>query len=805
MKKSRKLILAVLSMVLLVILCACDIDVTLNSTKVTVDSKNFSGSRVMVMQIDDKKEVTDAVTKVFKENLPDELTMSADSHSDHCVYTFTLKFSSLSDYEKKVESLTGKNVTITYEEPVNETYSTGYTLVEDFTTEDLFKWAKDAAEQHEDVDSVKIITEKAVTSVVLDGKEAKSDKKTTVNITPKSYYFKDIKIKTERFGDNDYKRTVYFNVDKATKDAYGDSLVDLVIAPAVKRIPADLVRSSGWNEDGTAYVIEFNQCNFDNLKKATLAVFPGSEISYSSDETTNPFKESGTLTEKIVAADYACGSDLKANLNFEYVTKNGTSQVLKEGNYTNKKVTEATVKTAFETNYTVSNVEVTLDVSFTGSASSSIVLTYADASSSVSGATLAKKYFDSKYGSAGITTEIQNVPYSSPDEDISSRAILVLTAKGTDEEITKAMSTLLGESGKYSLTIGKRDGFSIKNTYNVKNEIDLTAFVKQLPSYSGTYTYTFNGTGTTIKNVTSVVGGKKTSDFLGGKENWETMTAEKLKSPQISFAFQYTSINIISLLIILVGAAAVLIVISLITRSIARRKSQKKLAQKESVAKEAIKSVALAVIPEAQRGALTELPPELTQRPSVVLEPKIDDGLDEDGDEPENVWLFNTALKLLALLAAILFFFPLATASASAFLGASSESLSGLNLVAGTEIFGVTTENNIMASVLLIIPLVIIALLSVKDMLPRFTASVGVLGLSVFQIIYYSTLAQKIEEVFEFVKNNSTEDYITSATLDIGYNYSMAIYILIAIGAVVLLGADLAAMMRSNRTLDSEE
>jgi len=184
------------------------------------------------------------------------------------------------------------------------------------------------------------------------------------------------------------------------------------------------------------------------------------------------------------------------------------------------------------------------------------------------------------------------------------------------------------------------------------------------------------------------------------------------------------------------------------------------------------------------------------------------DGLDEDDDEPENVWLFTTAMKLLALLSAILFFFPMASSSTSVYVSlfTKNDSISALNLVTGTELFGVAIDGNALASVLLIIPLVIIALLYVKDVLPKFIASFSILGLSVFEIIYLTSLSSTIEAIFEKIKDSADAKYgyITSPTLDVGYNYTLVVFVLIALGAVVMIGFDIVKMMRERKSLNSD-
>ena len=822
MKKTSKLILVALSALLLTLLCACDVKVDIGSTKLTVDPASFSGSRVMNFTINEKTDITNETTKILEKYCPAELAMKVDSHKDSCGYTFTLSFSNKSDYESKVTSLTGKTAVVTFTPPTSELYSDGCTLTENFTTQDLFKWVDDAVAKEQasgndklkDV-NLKYITDNASAKVVIDDTEQTSGEKIKINVQPISYRPSRIVINTIRYGENDYQRTISFAVDAKIAEQYGTLLEKKVFTPLVlDKLPSGMLKANGWNSDKTAYNIELVQCDFKNLQSAMTAVFPGSKITYENDKS-NPFKESGILTENIFAGDFQCNKDKTSNFVMKYSTSDSSEAANPEQTF--NKVTSFEIKTPFESKYKISGIDTALDISFSGRAKASIILNYADAESSYSGAKLAEEYFNTNYGSKGIKCSVETVGSTASTDTASDYAAagstagsstLVLSASGSDEDITKAMTALLGENSGYSLKITKKTGFSIFNKYNVEHNVNLSEFVKMIDGFEGKYSYTFNGSAATVKNVAYSTGDKTKNDLLGGKENFKTFTEKTLTSPQFNFHYQYNTVDLITSLVLAVAAVGLLILLSLISKTIAKRKSEKNLAYKEEVSKQAIMSVALAVIPEAQRGALSELPPELSRRPSVVLEPKIDDGLDEDDDMPENVWLFTTAMKLLSLLAAILFFFPLASTSTSVYISlfAKKDAISAFNLMIGTDLFGVHIDANAMMSVLLIIPLVIIALLSFKDVIPKFLASLGTLALSIFEIFYMSSISDTIEKVFETVKEQADSKYghITTPILDVGYNYTIVVFVLLTLGAVVMIGFDIAQAMRERRSLKSD-
>ncbi|MGV3103976.1 hypothetical protein [Rothia sp. 32237D007AR] len=143
--------LALLSIIALV-LTACGAAV---NTTLSIDD-NLSGSRTMVMEIgtSDSESTSlkgglPAVDESIKRHLPAELEYSGISTDDKgSRATFTLKFSSVDDYQTKVESLlksSGKDLEPTIVINLADTgLVTGTTVQENFTSAQLLGWLGDA-------------------------------------------------------------------------------------------------------------------------------------------------------------------------------------------------------------------------------------------------------------------------------------------------------------------------------------------------------------------------------------------------------------------------------------------------------------------------------------------------------------------------------------------------------------------------------------------------------------------------------------------------------------------------------------
>ncbi len=825
----KRSLMLLLSVVLLLSLCACNSGVI--STVMTVD-ENFAGSRVMSFDI--KKSdlggmfagllgapTVDSIIDTLEENCPSEIrfTHEKDGNDAHC--SFIIEFADFDEYKSKVTTLLGKNPTITYEGPSDNLFISGITLKENFSSVDLLKWASDVlAEKYPKyADDISISDQKGTTVVNFDGVEYTTE--SLISIEPTFTPFERVLVNTTRYGDSDYVRSVEIQVTPENLALIGkDRLTEQFLLP----LTADItdISTAGWSEKTGSYTINMRQGNLEELSRFTSAIFDGSTVSYDADSNSGAFTESGVLNESVNFNGFVCREDGSANVTMTYTTTDETTfsdsgdgilsadkktyTVVADG------ITSKDVKIISETRYIVESISVSTAVSLTGKTTVAILIDF-PTQSSRSASELAAAYFEKEFADTGVTVSINTTGFSENSEAIvvnadseekpdsapaaaaAQKYAVVFSVTGKPEEITEALSAAFGENNSFATEISGT--FEIYKTSTVSHSIDLSALA-ELAQYGGNITYTYSGEMTKVQNVTwADTNGNSNKDVLGGQVRKETFSDSTIPCAPFVINYQYSYINVLLIGIVLIAGIAIICLLMLLSSKVSKRMQLKKRQKKQDMAIEAVKTVALATIPEEKRGELTELPKELTQRPMVVLEPRNDDGLDEDDDEPEGVQLFATTLRLLVVAVAVLFFFPFCNLQKSSLLD-RAETISGWNLFMGKNIFGIDVDPQRFVIILLVIPVVILLLLMCRRQLPRLIIPLVVTAASLFSVFYLMQLPDTIAKTVEALKAGVTE-YVTDPAYQMGYSYSIVIYVLLAIGGILLLFSDVSYILSQKR------
>lgn len=151
MKKRKTAVLIFLIFLFALCMSGCGQKQVDMQTVLTLD-ENQSGSRQIRLSMNKKEfeKVFEGTVLQLNEQLdevcPSELEWNyADEENQHS-YTFTLHFSSLEDYEKKVEKITGKEISITMEQP-ESVFASGLLYQEDFDSSELIGWLRDFLEK----------------------------------------------------------------------------------------------------------------------------------------------------------------------------------------------------------------------------------------------------------------------------------------------------------------------------------------------------------------------------------------------------------------------------------------------------------------------------------------------------------------------------------------------------------------------------------------------------------------------------------------------------------------------------------
>jgi hypothetical protein len=242
-----------------------------------------------------------------------------------------------------------------------------------------------------------------------------------------------------------------------------------------------------------------------------------------------------------------------------------------------------------------------------------------------------------------------------------------------------------------------------------------------------------------------------------------------------------------------VACGAVIILLS----SLALRRRRKR--QEEKM--DAVMTMALVKLPDGTETMMEVTPEEAAN--AVVIAPKDDDGLDDDDDEPENMWLFTTAMRLFAAMAGILVIFNYAGVDSERnqlnlleFFN-SAKGVSGWDLIVGKEINGRLLEGSYFNAVLIAVPLVIFLLLTLRGLLPKLVSDIVIICSSLFQAWYMLGLKDSLEAKVDVLGIDGKRFFVQ---MDWAYNYSVVIYVMLFIGAVILIlldtGLNLRRMLR---------
>ncbi len=822
----KRLMLFVLCMAIMLSLCSCDSGVI--STVLSID-ESFSGTRAISFDV--KKSdlggvlslggvlngilgapTVDGIVETLEKNKPAELSMECtkDGNDAHCV--FTLSFANKEEYTSKVAALLGRNPSVSYEAPSEDVFVSGIKLQEDFTSADLMVWASEAlkAEYPKYADKVSMSVEKGAT--VVDFENVQYSTEAMINVSPVFCPLENVVVNTVRYGDNDYIRTVEVHISKDNLERIGKNvLTERFLQPLTADV-TDLC-TDGW-KDG-AYVISMRQGGLKDLARFTSAILDGSTVEYIADSDVGAFNESGTLNEHFNFTGFVCNEDRTADATLIYSTtdetkflENGDGTLAADGkSYTivANSFTEKDVTLVSETRYVLESIGISTSVALMGDTTVAVVLDY-PVLSSRSASELAAAYFKKAFADTGVQVDVRTTGLSEDGSaavigrtvsstDAAGKYSVVFSAKGSPEELTEALSAAFGVGN--AITVEKGELLKLYVDNNVTHTVDLSSIVN-LAQYGGKVSYTFNGSYTKVRNVSwKDAAGLTSPDVLAGQENKEAFTENSLPSIPFTIKYQYSSLNILLVIIALAAGVGLMCLLMILSNGLNKKLRAKKNKKKENIAIEAVKCVALAALPEEQKGELRELPKELTQRPMVVLEPRIDDGLDEDDDDPESVQIFATTLRLLAITAAVLFFFPFCNIQRTSLIG-NAATLSGWNLFYGKEVFGVALEPYRFAIVLLIVPIITLLLLAIRKNLPRLLIPLFVTGASLVSAFYLLQLPDILTARIDTLKT-AVNDYVTEPAFQMGYSYSIIIYVILALGGVLLLFSDLSYVLAQRR------
>lgn len=803
---------------LLVLLTGCFMLLLLAGCGMNTEMKldgEFKGERIITCdELEDqnnlftKFKVSEAAD-VLSEKCPPQMSFECKYTNDKktkAVFVFHLKYDSIDDYRTKVKALIGRDpsVQFTYKDPKEDLFASGFSISEDFESKDLLSWVKPALKEglnvSRDVSSMTDTVKITMNGVTYDNDNFGSAK---VKLNTISKYLLD-SVEVYTIHDvsqdgSDYERKITVNIPKKTVEALGKSNIQEFLDASTGENASGKWKSS---DDGSGKYIISYKGSAETIDACNAKIFgSGTSFQYVSDGSLNtPFSETGVLTEKVGFGKFPCNSDGSCNATFTYVNMDGSrfdpskSTVAagekaksEEGVHDDgktlvlmyEKASEANITLYSSSVYDITKVRVITDISSDDKVSQSITIAY-KVGEDDSGAQFAAKYFSTSLSGSNIDIAVE--PYNSSRSQYS---VVLTTPRGTAEETTAVLQKYIGAGN--SIKLEGTDKFALYNKRSVTATVDVAEFIA--PSgYEGVVDYGFRGTGEASSVSWTSPSGTGKNDVLMGKSMGEF--DHPVSSHTFTITYQVRRINLI--FVMLVGALAIVVCGALIMliSGLAMRGRRKR--QQEKM--EAVMTMALVKLPDGTETMMEVTPEEAAN--AVVIAPKDDDGLDEDDDEPENMWLFTTAMRLFSAMAGVLFALNFAGVDTDRTLidfFASATRIAGYDLIIGKEIDGRMLEGSYMNVVLIAVPLIIFILLSMRNILPKLMSDIMIIVSSLFQAWYMLGLKDSLEAKVDLLGVDGKRYFVE---MDWAYNYSIVIYVMLFVGAVVLILLDTGLNLR---------
>lgn len=313
----KKKLLLCLSAVFLLLLTACGIEV---DTSLSVNDK-FEGKRTILcsMKKNDIKALNKNLTSlnsVIEENCPKSMTYQDQSDEDQFQYKFTISFSSLKDYKKKVNDCLNFAAKINYSYS-NSPFANGLLYNENFTSRELMAWFSESLVEEEilsesEADSIWSIKD---TSFIFNGEKHVMDDKITID-TMEYLPLDHINVYTEELENGGFKRKILFQIPKESLDKSSKSIRTYLTGHLNSSYEVE------WDsvENGKTCTIAFHAKDVEQLTQRTQIVLKsdGSSSCNTLINETEPFQFKKGYKENYPLTSFASTSDGKVNYKLYY-------------------------------------------------------------------------------------------------------------------------------------------------------------------------------------------------------------------------------------------------------------------------------------------------------------------------------------------------------------------------------------------------------------------------------------------------------------------------------------------------------
>lgn len=300
------------------------------TTKLSVNS-DFAGERkisyvvpnsVFLPNSQEEKIFNNIITKYC----PAEFEYRKTTDTNSITYTFTIPFTSKTDYENKLSSILGRKIKIIFSNP-DTVFMSGWIIEEEFESINLLYWINQGIERENQTKKLNLKIDTNYTSVSYNGVEQETE--AIINIrkisgTP----VKKIRIETLNYKDNRYNRIISFYINKSVYDKSEKSIKDY-FAQRVNTT-TNISWSSG-DDNNIICTLSLNQCDIRQLENFTNNILNSvySEISYSNISDTSLFSEEDMFDEILDFSNYIGNNNQPVTV--EYIYSINGNNLLSEG------------------------------------------------------------------------------------------------------------------------------------------------------------------------------------------------------------------------------------------------------------------------------------------------------------------------------------------------------------------------------------------------------------------------------------------------------------------------------------------
>ena len=442
----------------------------------------FGGSRIMVMEIspDDLSKIEGgavAVERVMKESCPAAILAASPAKNEkgNSEYTFTIAFTDQKDYIGKVESILKREPVVQFSRP-DSILATGFRVSEDFTSEDLMAWLKDAIAKDGLASGATLnsLWSMDKTTLIYGGQTYETGHKINVD---KITAHPVTKITVDTVVEDEIARTVRFEFPASTVNALGDALA-AHFAPRVLHATAEWADISG----GKALTVTFTGKTIEELQAMSTALFSAvnQKMTYGRDESgTTPLCDRRMFVESMDLSGFSSGGTGGVRVEYRYENRK-TDELVGGYQYVDGAWKEVGNKTGNVFVYSgvteLLNLQIVTGRQYymqsgeihtrrVDDTNFERIITFVyDAESQGGAAKYASEFFGE---TLGVNTETT---------DDGKRAQFSVTLTGTDSQLSEMMTKVFG-TGTFLTYSRSKGALNFKHSASFSDHIDLSAML----------------------------------------------------------------------------------------------------------------------------------------------------------------------------------------------------------------------------------------------------------------------------------------------------------------------------------------